>query len=128
MKKLPFIQLALIFILISAGALATQGYIPELKKQLKDTFSTLTQSPESRTQLEKIEPIDVETPAPRVIPPVPDELVTKEYDKHLFAAEHNGIGLVKSEDHFKKLIQYIIIIRGMWNIRTSCIGHLFKTN
>ena len=105
MKKFPFIQLALIFILISAGALATQGYIPELKKQLKDTFSTLTQSPESRTQLEKIEPIEVETPAPRVIPPVPDELVTKEYDKHLFAAEHNGIGLVKSEDHFKKLIE-----------------------
>ena len=105
MKKFPFIQLALIFILISAGALATQGYIPELKKQLKDTFSTLTQSPESRTQLEKNEPIEVETPAPRVIPPVPDELVTKEYDKHLFAAEHNGIGLVKSEDHFKKLIE-----------------------
>lgn len=105
MKKPPFIQLALIFILISAGALATQGYMPELKKQLKDTFSTLTNNPQSKKQVEIIEPIEVEMPAPRVIPPVPQELVTKEYDKHLFAAEHNGIGLVESEGHFKKLIE-----------------------
>lgn len=115
MKKLPFIQLALIFILISAGALATQGYMPELKKQLKDTFSTLTNNPESKKQAEIIEPIEVEMPAPRIIPPVPEELVTKEYDKHLFAAEHNGIGLVESEGHFKKLIedeQLILVDKG----------------
>lgn len=115
MKKLSFIHLASFFILFSAGALATQGYMPELKKQLKDTFSTLTNNPESKKQLEKIEPIEVEIPTARIIPPVPEELVTKEYDKHLFAAEHNGIGLVESEGHFKKLIedeQLVLVDKG----------------
>ncbi|MEB2777991.1 DUF5715 family protein [Algoriphagus sp. D3-2-R+10] len=104
MKKLPLIQLAAIFILFSAGAWATQAYIPDLKKQLKDTYSTLTKSSEPPMHSKENEPIAVELPVPRVVPPVPDELITKEYDKHLFAAEHNGFGLIESENHFKKLI------------------------
>ncbi|SFT87412.1 hypothetical protein SAMN04489724_2481 [Algoriphagus locisalis] len=105
MKKLPLIQLAAIFILFSAGAWATQAYIPDLKKQLKDTFSTFSDTPESTIQPEDAAPIELETPTPRVIPPIPKNLITKEYDKHLFAAEHNGIGLIDSESHFKQLIE-----------------------
>lgn len=106
MKNPHIIQLAAIFLLFSAGALATQVYMPELKKQLKDTYSTLTNKLEpASTKIEKTEPIELETPIPRVIPPIPDELITKEYDKHLYAAEYNGFGLIDNESHFKKLIE-----------------------
>lgn len=104
MKKPLIINLASFFILFSAGALATQVYMPELKRQLKETYSTLTNSSQPAIHSEEIEPIAVELPMPRVVPPVPDELITKEYDKHLFAAEHNGFGLIESENQFKKLI------------------------
>lgn len=106
MKKPHIIQLASIFVLFSAGALATQVYMPELKKQLKDTYSTLSSTPESVAKKhEKPEPITLEVPTPRVIPPIPDELITKEYDKHLYAAEHNGFGLIDDKSHFNKLIE-----------------------
>lgn len=105
MKKPHFIQFASLFILFSAGALATEAYMPELKQQVKDTYSTLTSTPQPAKPSGKPEPIKLETPLPRVIPPIPDELITKEYDKHLFAGESNGIGLIGSENHFKQLIE-----------------------
>jgi hypothetical protein len=105
MKKPPLIQIASFFILFSAGALATQAYMPELKKQLKDTYSTITNTPQPADErpVEPI-PIKLELPIPRVIPPIPEDLITKEYDKHLYAAEYNGFGLIESENHFKNLI------------------------
>lgn len=106
MKKLSFIHLASFFILISAGALATQVYMPELKKQVKDTYSTLTNTPKKADRnIDNPEPIKLDLPLPRVIPPVPEELITKEYDKHLYAAEYNGFGLIENESHFKNLIE-----------------------
>ncbi|RAI88350.1 DUF5715 family protein [Algoriphagus yeomjeoni] len=106
MKKLSFIHLASFFILFSAGALATQAYMPELKKQLKNTYSTLTHTPKTRDlNKEILEPITVELPLPRVIPPIPEELITKEYDKHLFAGENNGFGAIENESHLNKLIE-----------------------
>lgn len=104
MKKPPFIQIASFFLLFSAGALATQAYMPELKKQLKDTYTTISNTviPEKK-KAEIPEAIEVELPELRVVPPIPKE-VTKEYDKHLYAAEHNGFGLIENEEHFNKLI------------------------
>lgn len=110
MKKISFIHLAAFFVLFSAGAWATQIYMPELKQQLKETYSTLVNTPSPVKKNELPEPIEVELPEPRVIPPVPENLITKEYDKHLFAAEHNGIGLIESEDHFNKLIEEEMLV------------------
>ncbi|MBN3519981.1 hypothetical protein JYB62_08190 [Algoriphagus lutimaris] len=105
MKKPSFIHLAFFFILFSAGALATQGYMPELKQQLKDTYTTLTNIADSKVEKPEMpDAIEVDLPELRVVPPIPKE-VTKEYDKHLFAAEHNGFGLIEDENHFKKLIE-----------------------
>jgi len=104
MKKPHFIQFATLFILFSAGALATEAYMPELKQQVKDTYTSITNSSEPDKHSEEIKPIEVELTIPRFVPPIPDDLITKEYDKHLFAAEHNGFGLIESENHFKKLI------------------------
>ncbi len=105
MKKPPLIHLVSFFILFSVGALATQAYMPELKEQLKNTYSALTKNQEPENKPERRQPIELELPAPRVIPPIPDELITKEYDKHLYAAEYNGFGLIESESHFNKLIE-----------------------
>ncbi|PZX61089.1 hypothetical protein LV84_00077 [Algoriphagus ratkowskyi] len=106
MKKPPFIQLASIFILFSAGALATQSYMPELKQQLKNTYSSLTSNTETAIPVDReVPPVKLELPAPRVILPIPEGIITKEYDKHLFAGESNGIGLISSESHFESLIK-----------------------
>jgi len=106
MKKPPLIQLATFFILFSAGALATQAYMPDLKKQLKETYSTITKTPKpAGIKNDRPDPIKAELPIPRVIPPIPENLITKEYDKHLYAAEYNGFGLIESESHFKNLIE-----------------------
>lgn len=106
MKKKHLIQLVSFFILISAGALATQGYIPELEKKIKDTYSSLSNSSQpANLRNDKSATIKVDVPIPRVIPPIPEDLITKEYDKHLYAAEYNGFGLIQSEDHFNKLIE-----------------------
>jgi hypothetical protein len=113
MKKPSFIHLASFFILLSASALATQVYMPELKKQLKDTYSTLTNTPKADDlKRDNPEPSKLELPLPRVIPPIPEELITKEYDKHLYAAEFNGFGLIEDEGHFKNLIaeQNLVLI------------------
>lgn len=103
MKNNPLLYLAAFFLLFTAGTLATQAYMPEWKKQLKNTYSSLITNP--TPQPDKIEPLEVDIPAPRVIPPIPEELITKEYDKHLFAAEYNGFGLIEGESHFKELIE-----------------------
>jgi hypothetical protein len=106
MKKLSFIHFATFFILFSAGALAAQAYMPELKKQLKDTYSIISNtSQQSERQPEEPLPMEIEIPIPRFIPPIPEDLITKEYDKHLYAAEYNGFGLIESENHFKNLIE-----------------------
>ena len=105
MRKPLYIQLASIFILFSAGAWATQAYMPELKNQLKHTYVSLTNTEKPKNKPEKPEPIELDLPAPRVITPIPDDLITKEYDKHLYAAEHNGFGLIENESQFKKLIE-----------------------
>lgn len=105
MKKPPFIQLASILFLFSAGALATQAYMPELKHQLKATYSSLASRSKDALFLDKTpSEIKLEKPAIRVIPPIPEGIITKEYDKHLFAGESNGFGLIESESHFEKLI------------------------
>ncbi|MEP0711606.1 MAG: hypothetical protein ABJC55_06755, partial [Algoriphagus sp.] len=105
MKKIPFFQIASLFILFSAGAWATQAYIPELKKQLKDTYSSLTKTLKPSKNSEEPEPIEVALPAPRVIPPIPEGIITKEYDKHLFAGESNGFGAIEDKGHFESLIE-----------------------
>lgn len=106
MKKPSFIHFAFFFVLLSAGALATQAYMPELKKQFKETYSSLTEEPKTEvSRPADIEPIILDVPPPRVILPVPEELITKEYDKHLYAAEQNGFGLIESEEHFNHLIE-----------------------
>ncbi|MEN2283187.1 DUF5715 family protein [Algoriphagus sp. SE2] len=106
MERKHRIQLVSFFILISAGALATQGYIPELEKKIKDTYSTISNSTRvADLRNDEPAPIEIEVPIPRVIPPIPEDLITKEYDKHLYAAEYNGFGLIQSEDHFNKLIE-----------------------
>ncbi|MFC5624163.1 DUF5715 family protein [Algoriphagus winogradskyi] len=115
MKKIPFLQIASLFILFSAGAWATQAYMPELKQQLKETYSTLTSTSKPKKSAENPEPIEVELPLPRIIPPIPEGIITKEYDKHLFAGENNGFGVIENESHFNKLIeegQLILINEG----------------
>ncbi|UZD22700.1 DUF5715 family protein [Algoriphagus halophytocola] len=105
MKKPSLFHFVAIFVLFSAGAFAAQAYIPELKQQLKETYNALLSTSNPLEKPEQPEPIKVEKPEPRVIPPVPENLITKEYDKHLFAAEHNGIGLIESDEHFNNLIE-----------------------
>ncbi len=105
MKKPLLIHLASVFVLFSAGALASQAYMPELKKQLKDTYSTLTNKPAPAIQLEKPQLINLEILAPNPAPPIPERVITKEYDNHLYAGENNGFGLIEDEGHFKKLIE-----------------------
>lgn len=106
MKKPSFLHLVSFFILLSAGAWATQAYMPELTKQLKDTYSSITNTSQAtERQPNNTEPIKLDLPIPRVIPPIPDELITKEYDKHLYAAEYNGFGAIENEGQFKSLIE-----------------------
>jgi hypothetical protein len=106
MKKLSFLHLVSFFILFSAGAWATQAYIPELKQQIKETYTKYTKNSKSERTLENpLESIELELPTPRIIPPIPEGIITKEYDKHLFAGESNGFGLIEDESHFSKLIE-----------------------
>jgi hypothetical protein len=110
MRKLPLLHLAVIFVLFSAGALAAQVYMPELKKQLKDTYSTLKNEPQSPIRVEEPQPINIELSAPPLSLPVPERVITKEYDNHLYAGENNGFGLIEDENHFKKLIEEQMLV------------------
>ncbi|MDR7131732.1 hypothetical protein J2X69_004097 [Algoriphagus sp. 4150] len=115
MKQHTLVYLVAFFILFSVGALATQAYMPELKRQLKDTYSAFTNNPKSVPRPENTEPISLETPLPRVVLPIPEELIAKEYDKHLYASEHNGFGLIENETHFNKLVdekQLVLVNQG----------------
>jgi hypothetical protein len=125
MKKPPLIQLAVTFVLFSAGALASQAYMPELKKQLKDTYSTLTSEPEPAIELEKSQLINLEILAPNPTPPIPERVITREYDNHLYAGENNGFGLIEDENHFKKLVeeQKLVIVTKGAGYETMALTH-----
>jgi hypothetical protein len=115
MKKLPLILLATFFVLFSLGALAAGKYLPAIKRQLKETYSALTSTPEPPKPVEKFEPILVEVPTPELTITVPKREITKEYDNHLVAGENNGFGLIESGEHFQKLIndnKLVLINRG----------------
>lgn len=106
LKNSRVIQLALLFILISAGALATQVYMPELKKQLKETYTALITQPQaSAIERDEAQPIPLELPEISVAPPRTAPVITKEYDNHLYAGENNGFGLIENEGHFKQLTE-----------------------
>ncbi len=105
MKKLPLILLASFFVLFSVAALASDELLPAIKKQLKDTYSALTNHAPVPQPQPLFEPILVEVPAPNLEIAVPTREINKEYDNHLVAGESNGFGLIESEDHFGKLIQ-----------------------
>jgi len=105
MKKPPLILFASIFVLFSVGALATEDYMPALKKQLKNTFSSLTTQPTPTKPVEKFESITIEKPTPDLSLVAPERVITKEYDNHLIAGENNGIGLIQDENHFKNLVE-----------------------
>jgi hypothetical protein len=105
MKKISFVLVACSFVLFSVGALATEDYMPDLKKQLHDTFSSITTGSTDTNPVEEIEPITIETiPIDNSIA-IPERVITKEYDKHLIAGENNGFGLIENETHFKKLVE-----------------------
>lgn len=106
MKKLPKILLAAFFVLFSLGAVAAGKYLPAIKKQLKQTYSALTTTPESPQLIEDLEPItlDEATLTPDLNIVIPERVITKEYDNHLVAGENNGFGLIESGEHFQKLI------------------------
>lgn len=104
MKKLPIILLAAFFVLFSLGALAAGKYLPAIKRQLKETYSAFTTSPEPSKPIAEFKPIIVEVPTPILEITVPKREITKEYDNHLVAGENNGFGLIESETHFQKLI------------------------
>ncbi|MFN4000198.1 DUF5715 family protein [Algoriphagus sp.] len=115
MKKLPIILLATFFVLISLGALAAGKYLPAIKRQLKETYSSFTTTPAPPKPVKEFQPIMVEVPAPDLTITVPKRVITKEYDNHLVAGENNGFGLIESEAHFQKLInnnQLVLINRG----------------
>ena len=105
MKKLSLILLASFFVLLSVAALASEEILPAIKKQLKETYSALTTTPEPPKPVEKFEPIIIEIPDPTPSFEIPKREITKEYDNHLIAGESNGFGLIESEDHFGQLIQ-----------------------
>lgn len=104
MKKLPLILLAALLVLFSLGALATEEYMPAIKKQLKETYSALITTPPPPKPIEKFEPIIAETLTPDLKIAVPKREIIKEYDNHLVAGENNGFGLIESSEHFQKLI------------------------
>lgn len=106
MQKLPLILLAAFFVLFSLGAMAAGKYFPAIKKQLKETYSALTTTPDPPHPVEEFEPItiDVATLTPDLSIVIPERVITKEYDNHLVAGENNGFGLIESEEHFQKLI------------------------
>lgn len=104
MKKLPLIFLATFFVLFSLGALAAGKYLPAIKRQLKETYSAFTTTPEAPKPLEKLEPLKIETLIPDLEIAIPKREITKEYDNHLVAGESNGFGLIESGEHFQKLI------------------------
>lgn len=105
MKKLPLILFAAFFILFSLATLAAGKYLPALTKQLKESYSALTATPELPKPVAEFEPILVEVPTPELTITVPKREITKEYDNHLAAGESNGFGLIESEDHFQQLIK-----------------------
>lgn len=105
MKKPPLIHLSAFFVLFSAGALASQAYIPELKKQLKNTYSILKNDPQPARVVEKPQLIELEILAPLPTPAIPDRVITKEYDNHLYAGENNGFGLIEDEITSKDLLR-----------------------
>ena len=117
MQKLPLILLASFFVLFSLGVMAAEKYLPAIKKQLKETYSALTTSPDLPQPVEESEPIniDVATLTPDLSIVIPERVITKEYDNHLVAGENNGFGLIESGEHFQKLInsnQLVLINRG----------------
>lgn len=106
MKRLPIILLVAFFVLFSLGALAAGKYLPAIKKQLIETYSSFTTTPEPLKPVEKFEPepIFVEVPTPDLKIAIPKREIIKEYDNHLVAGENNGFGLIESGEHFQKLI------------------------
>ena len=117
MQKLPLILLASFFVLFSLGVMAAEKYLPAIKKQLKETYSALTTSPDPPQLVEELEPItvDIATSTPDLSIVIPERVITKEYDNHLVAGENNGFGLIESGEHFQKLInsnQLVLINRG----------------
>ncbi len=117
MQKLPLILLVSFFVLFSLGVMAAGKYLPAIKKQLKETYSAITTSPDLPQPVEELEPIpiDVATLTPDLSIVVPERVITKEYDNHLVAGENNGFGLIESGEHFQKLInsnQLVLINRG----------------
>ncbi|MDO8965876.1 DUF5715 family protein [Algoriphagus sp.] len=105
MKKLPLILLASFFVLFSVAALASDEILPAIKRQLKKTYSALTNHSPAPEPQPIFEPIVVEVPIPNPEIVVPTREITKEYDNHLVAGENNGFGLIESEEHFTQLIQ-----------------------
>jgi hypothetical protein len=118
MRQLPLVLLAAFLVLFSLGAIAAEKYIPAIKRQLKETYSSLTTTPEPPKPVEKFEPITIEesTLTPDLSIVIPERVITKEYDNHLVAGENNGFGLIESGEHFQKLInnnQLVLINRGV---------------
>jgi hypothetical protein len=118
MRQLPPVLLAMFLVLFSLAALATEEYMPDFKKQLKETYTALTSTtPEPPKPVEKFEPIIIEesTVTPDLSILIPERVITKEYDNHLVAGENNGFGLIESGEHFQKLInenKLVLINRG----------------
>jgi len=117
MRQLPLVLLAAFLVLFSLGAIAAEKYMPAIKRQLKQTYSSLTSTPEPPKPIEKFEPITIEesTLTPNLSIVIPERVITKEYDNHLVAGENNGFGLIESEEHFQKLInnnQLVLINQG----------------
>lgn len=78
--------------------------MPELKKQLKETYTSLKLKSEPTIQIKKPEPLNLEILLPSPAPSIPERVITKEYDNHLYAAEGNGFGMIENEYHIRKLI------------------------
>jgi hypothetical protein len=111
MNKLPLILIAFFLVLSSLAALASEEYLPTLKKQLKETYSSLTTKPNPKKVREESAPIIVATPSPELSISLPDREIITEYDNHLIAGENNGIGLIESSEHFQKLINQEKLVR-----------------
>jgi hypothetical protein len=105
MKKTTLIVVFSFFSLFSIGTLAMVNYKPELKKQLKESYSSLLEFNKEPVIPEPTEPLPEETFAVTDLKVFKGRLSKDAYEDHLQAAELKGIGLIEDEKRLFQLVE-----------------------
>lgn len=110
MNKTSLIFIFSFITLFSIGTLAMVTYKPSLKKQLKETYTSLLENTTDQDSTEISEPLPEEILAPVELPDFKGRLKKDTYEEHLIAAEGSGIGLIQDENQLSQLLANGVLV------------------